>query len=371
MGKVEFSESFDFLRFFRGEATPEESEKLLKWLEADRRNRLRYFKIKRLWLESLGEKEGEKFAEQSWERIKYRLFNRAEAKKVPRFAGRRTDWKIYAIAASFGLMLIMGTYFLFKIDDLEMFSQQLNHIEVPYGSRSNIILPDGSEVWLNSGSKITYSSGFGKGQRDLTLTGEAFFDVKIRRGTPFVVKTNDLEISVLGTQFNVKSYPDEDVVETLLISGKVVIEDRNKEKEFAKVTLLPSQKMTYVKSKEINAQEKGKPIENKTSAKPIVAKVTTPKSLQVQVSAVRHVETDISWKDEKLVIRSESLGSMARKLERYYNVKIIFLDDRIKEYKFSGTLDEVTIDEVMRAISSTAPIRFQIEKNKVSLNSAR
>ncbi len=355
----------NFLKFFKGESSKEDTDALLKWIEEDKKNRQEYFMAKRLWLESL--EQDEEQVDRSWERLQYRLFG-VTGKSFGMRARRRTDLKVYALVASLALLLVTGVYTALRMNSLKSYEQNVNHVETPFGSRTNIILPDGTEVWLNSGSKLTYPTVFSGKNRVVNLSGEAFFDVKKYSGSEFIVRVPDLDIRALGTQFNVKSYPDEDIIETFLLEGKVVVDRRKNKSTFKPITLKPRQKLTFVKDQAGSLQEQidkpqDKPVEPVEKVQPIPRK-------QVQISHVIHPDADISWKDEKLVIYSETLLSLSRKLERYYNIEIEFQDEDTKNYVFSGTLDEVTIDEVMRAISVAAPISFSIEKNKVTLCSA-
>jgi len=356
-----------FLRFFRGEASNVEVNDLLVWLESDKKNRQEYFNAKRAWLESAGDQEEQ--IDRSWERLQYRLFRPSENDYMIR-ANRRTDWKIYALVASVAVLLVFGIYSRFRIDSLEQYGRNVNQVEAPFGSRANIVLPDGTEVWLNSGSKLTYALGYAARNREVMLNGEAFFDVKKHSRSAFIVHAKDLSIKALGTRFNIKSYPDERTVEAFLVDGKIVIDKKNHDDAFEPITLKPRQKLTYMENAEVAASvHKVQDIESQRSITKSIDKEEPTQ--QMNIASVTYPDVDISWKDEKLVIRSETLASMSRKLERFYNIEIIFENEEVRDYVFSGTLDEVTIDEVMRAISSAAPISFSIEKNRVKLYSAK
>jgi ferric-dicitrate binding protein FerR (iron transport regulator) len=122
-------------------------------------------------------------------------------------------------------------------------------IRAPFGARTEIILPDGSAVWLNAGSKIKYMNVFNRDNREIQLNGEAYFKVTKNTDLPFDVKTGDLSIQALGTEFNVKSYDDEDIIETTLVEGKIAIHQGRKQK--ASVYLEPHQQALYVKYNKI------------------------------------------------------------------------------------------------------------------------
>ena len=118
-------------------------------------------------------------------------------------------------------------------------------IRAPYGARTEIGLPDGSTVWLNAGSKIKYMNVFNIDNREIQLNGEAYFKVAKNADLPFDVKTGDLDIQALGTEFNVKSYDDEDIIETTLVEGKIAIKQGRKKKET--IYLEPNQQAVYMK----------------------------------------------------------------------------------------------------------------------------
>lgn len=342
-----------------------EADELLALLANSKENRLGYFFIKRIWLAGASSNTENENTERSWERLKFRMSEGQKSNSEKIKKPSKPAYKFLAIAASISLLIALISLFSLGIRSINHYSQNINEIEVPLGSRASLTLPDGSKVWLNSGSKFSYPHNFDKRSREVTLSGEAFFDVKKRSKIPFVVQANELRINVLGTRFNVKCYPDEQTVETVLVEGKVKIDEVAKGKLFEPVTLSPRQKLTYIKKStvaELSELSISKPIENE--------KKPDLKSLkkQLHITNVENVEEDISWKEEKLVIRSESLESIARKLERFYNVDITFKQDSIKGFKFSGTLEELSIEEVLRAIATTSPIEFTINKNKIILD---
>lgn len=358
-----------FLKYFRNQASEQESKELLAWLEEKKEHREQYFLAKRIWTESIKDEATENRTDHSWERLEYRLFG-SEKNNKPGRLRRNPDWKVYSLVASVAILLMFSVFMTLRLDSIKNFSKNVNRVEVPFGSRTNITLPDGTRVWLNSGSKLSYAQSFFTKNREVELNGEAYFDVAKHMGSTFIVHTNDLEIKALGTQFNVKAYPDDNIVETYLVEGKVVVDHGIEDSQFESVTLRPSQKLTYVKEESVSITEQKTGTENEAATQ-TVARDRKESEKKVKIALVRHPETDISWKDEKLVIRSETLASMSRKLERFYNITIEFADNEVKEYMFSGTLDEVTIDEVMKAISSTAPVKYDIHKNKVTIRTGR
>ncbi len=204
---------------------------------------------------------------------------------------------------------------------------ELIRIIIPYGKRSEITLADGTRVWLNSGSQFSYPAEFTKGLREVYLSGEAFFDVAKDQSSPFQVITNEIKVTVKGTRFNVISYANDPTVQTVLLSGKI---EAGKKKLFSgAVTLEPGERIIYDKQNEDISKDK------------------------VDVNLYS------SWIDGYLIFEEEPLVEIFKKLERYYNIRILTekLSGRIT---FSGKLDLADdLEKVLKNIAFSAP--FSVE----------
>lgn len=195
----------------------------------------------------------------------------------------------------------------------------VNQIVVPYGKRSKIILPDGSSLWINSGSCISYSSDF-VAKRKLNVQGEVYLDVRKDAAHPFVVKTNRLEVTVLGTSFNVTDYAKDTETAVVLVQGSVDVKVDNKEKK----RLVPNQRLS---------KENG----------------------VVKVDEV-DVYNYICWKDDAMNFDGQKLSDVLKSLSRYYNTKIE-ISGSLKDEKYYGSLDlNCTLDEVLESISLATPL---------------
>jgi ferric-dicitrate binding protein FerR (iron transport regulator) len=215
--------------------------------------------------------------------------------------------------------------------------QAMNKLSIPYGKRSHITLADGSEIWVNSGSQLVYPSSFDGDKRKVYLKGEAFFQVHEDKSKPFVVKTSDLDIQVLGTRFNVNSYQENDQIETVLVDGKVRIEQRGIHVFDRDVVLKPSERASFSKETKSMNREKVDP---------------------------RYYT---SWKDGYLYLQNEDLGDIVQKLRRIYNRDIV-LDDRLKSLTFSGKLDlRESLKKELTIISAAYPIRYSIGEEKITI----
>ena len=218
----------------------------------------------------------------------------------------RNILKVAAIAI-FVLSTSISFYYLLSDN---FFREKLASSEtvVPLGSQAKIILPDGTIAWLNSGSTLKYSNLYGKKNREVLLNGEGYFEVTKDKSKPFFVHTNNIQVKVLGTVFNVRSYMNDRTVEVNLLEGKVDVSmlDNNSSK---KLILIPNEKMIY----------------NKNTKTMYSCKADAAKSAQ--------------WTIGKLCFVNSSLKDISKDLERKYNVKIILESDRVKNEIFSGSLD--------------------------------
>jgi ferric-dicitrate binding protein FerR (iron transport regulator) len=215
------------------------------------------------------------------------------------------------------------------------------NIEVPYGSRSKVELPDGSKVTLNAGSRLRYENGFGNSTRIVFLEGEAFFDVKKDSDHPFYVNTLGVRIKVTGTTFDVKAYPEEDNIEATLITGRVQMFMSNDQQEERPAAILyPGQKALY---------EKGK-------------------GREIRVSEVPKPELAIAWADDQFVFDNVSFEELSVRIARWYNVEIILNYPALKTARFSGRFDKETIEQAMKALTLVTPFHFSIEKNRITIN---
>lgn len=238
-----------------------------------------------------------------------------------------------------------------------------NEVTVPLGARSLVSLPDGSTVWLNAGSKIRYHNFFNEQSRQVSLEGEAYFKIAKKGALPFTVKTDELNIVALGTEFNVKAYNDEKIIETTLVEGSISILNKRSDNKGSKqeVCLKPCQKAVYIKNKQ---QLEIKEIQNLTVTNP---EITHPKEGSLYVASKVDTNPIIAWKYDKLIFRGEELHNIATKLERKYNISISFDSEDVKQFKFTGKLEDETITQVLDVIKLTAPIEYILEGKQVTI----
>ncbi|SHJ81154.1 FecR family protein [Arenibacter nanhaiticus] len=212
-----------------------------------------------------------------------------------------------------------------------------NTLKVPYGKQFDLILSDGTHVFLNSGTSLRYPVAFVKGrERSVFLTGEAFFEVAEDKEHPFIVNANDMEVKVLGTKFNVSHYPEDPNIQTVLVEGSVSLQLKNSENShFGPTILAPGHKGEWRKN------ENGISVEN--------------------------VDTNLytAWVQGKLVFRNTSFKAIRKALERRYNVTILNKNPALDDQVFDATFDIETIEEVLESFSKSYDIAYIIKNNEV------
>ncbi len=240
-------------------------------------------------------------------------------------------WRSISIAAvlvfAFLFYSIVNTFIVNKNSTPEYFE-----IYVPPAKQSRLNLPDGTKVWVNSETIIKYSNRFNLSERNIYLTGEAYFEVTKNKDLPFCVISNGAKIKVVGTKFNVKGYTDENKVETVLVEGKVEL-SRVGDKSGGTIELRPGDKA--------------------------ILDLTTSK---VAISREDIVD-DIAWKDGKLIFRNSPLEEVCKILSRHYNVEIILSDDTemLLQHPFTFTVVNETLPLVLEYLCKAAPLKFSTE----------
>lgn len=228
------------------------------------------------------------------------------------------------------------------------------------GSRTHLSLPDGSKVWVNAGSRIDYDKNFGGAFRDVHLAGEAFFDVAPDANRPFIVHTRGLDIRVLGTSFNVKSYPTDRTTEATLIRGSIEVSIHNRPKD--KIILHPNEKI--VVSNDTNL--------NNVSSEPRRRQITADQSPLVIRKPTLYEHTgpmiETSWVNNKLIFQEEEFNDLARQMERWYGVTIRFDDSRLGKLQFTGIFEKETIQQALEALRLAEKFNYTVEGSAITIH---
>lgn len=308
------------LRYFSGELTQNERRELLSRVENDDILKAEFIRLQNISAitELHPDTNDREIGEKSYPLFTQHLKERRRKSRTIRLL-KYAAVGLILIASSVG-----GTIFL---QDRGMDSS-MNTLYVPPGQRAQVTLQDGTEVWLNAQSTLTYPSRFTKRSRKVELTGEAFFDVASNSKT-FIVSTQDIEMHVLGTQFNVYSYPDVDYIQTDLIEGSLKIrENGGKERE---ALLSPNQKMVY-------------------------------RDNNMAISTISDPD-HMLWKEGIYSFQNERLIDIIEKLQLYYDVRIIVEDPDIFNTRYTGKFRQRDgIDEILRILQTIQP--FKIAKDR-------
>jgi len=237
-----------------------------------------------------------------------------------------------------------------------------SEISAGAGSRTHLVLPDGTKVWLNAGSRLNYDKNFGTKLREVNLNGEAFFDVAHNAGKPFVIHTDRIDIRVLGTRFNVKSYPTDKTTEATLINGSIEVSVRDRPNE--KIILKPNEKL--VVANDDSALLRKDPRSDKNPANESLVSIRKP-TYEQHTGAI--IET--SWVENKLAFQDEEFWALARQMERWYGISIRFATPALEQLHFTGSFQKETIAEALEALKlTTEPERafnYTIHENQITI----
>ncbi len=232
-----------------------------------------------------------------------------------------------------------------------------NEVSTRNGSRTQIQLLDGSTVWLNAGSKLNYGKDFGQKQREVYLTGEAFFDVVKNPHKPFIIHTKAIDVRVLGTQFNVRSYPTDKIVETSLIRGvvEVLVKGRGE-----KWVIHPNEKLLV---ENVSSQEE-------LQKKPETIQPVRGKMVEVAIKPLTYqfndsVAVEAAWVKNKLSFKDEPFSEVAKKLERWYDIEIEFKNESAKNLMMKGTFVNETLQKALEALEFSFGFKYSLRGNKV------
>lgn len=277
----------------------------------------------------------------------------SEAKLIP-LATRKNKW--YWIAASVAAIITICLFvFLPAAKVNKPVSLAENTVSTKAGSKSKIQLPDGTQVWLNGDSKIEYNENFNGKFREVKLTGEAFFDVVKNKEKPFIIHTSEMDVRVLGTAFNVRSYPGESTTETALIRGSVEIFLRKN--PYKKYLLKPNDKLVLLNNIT--------PAADSTNPDDIEKQTVRMKKVRLDKAGTDVVET--MWVKNKLAFDNEQLEKILSETERWYNVKIELKNEKAKLFRFSGVFENKPLTDVMEALCLAAHLHYQVKDAAVTI----
>lgn len=202
------------------------------------------------------------------------------------------------------------------------------------------VLADGTNVWLNKKSTISYNDDFGKKKREIFLEGEAYFDVVKNADVPLIIHAGGIDIEVKGTAFNVNAYPKNNAVQVALVRGAIAVTDRQNSKN--SVLLKPNDKLFFS------------------------AKLTqSENAFQIVKLNPTFLLKDASWVADTLTFNKEKLHDLALKLEKKYDVKVEIQSEKLKEKRFTGSFTNETLDQALQALKLSYPFTYTVNQRVV------
>lgn len=283
---------------------------------------------------------------------------------------RRYQMKRWLVAAAV-LIITLGTGWLVLLRPASIVNEVMvlatnnpNEVTTQPASRSQLTLPDGSKVWLNASSKLSYSNGFGEENRNVWLEGEGFFEVFKNKELPFIIHTSRMNIKVTGTVFNVRAYPQEATSETALIEGSVEVA-LSGEKEW-KYHLKPRQKLVVdnhgISIDKIN----NGPVTKFTPGTTVPSYTASLQSLSRPLADSQVVET--AWVYNLLSFSDESFRQVANKMEKWYGVTIILLENDMENWHFTGSFRNESLTEALTALQLSTAFNFVVKGHTIYIS---
>ena len=323
-----------------GSISEEANLRLQNWLTASGENRLYYDHIKNLWSSlDLIHEEDQYDADRAFLFFKDRVQEENKNSGKSSYKRKHFDLRPILRYAAVAIPFLLLSYFSYGYYKLQQESQKaplLSEVVVPNGSKTCLTLQDGSTVWLNAGSRIQYDSDFGKKNRLVKLSGEAYLEVAKNKECPFIVEAGEVKVKVLGTRFNVNAYAENENIEVALLQGSVEME----------TTTGHSVKLSPHDIAKFNTSSK---------------KTTLRKNCNLSENA-------IDWTKNRLIFNGESFEQIIHALERNFNVRINIHNAAIINRRFIGDfVNNETIEQIFNVMSSDGKFRYTIKGNVIDV----
>lgn len=311
-------------------------KELEEWLAESVEHENYFMQQQELWFSAVDKRETDRYnPDRAFTLFKDRVAGSRDTDRTLRQKFKLSSVWRYAAVVAVLCAISCFSYWRGESQVKEHFAEMT--VEAPLGSKTKLFLPDGTLVWLNAGSRIAYSQGFGVEDRLVKLTGEGYFEVKKDEELPFSVQTKALRVEVLGTKFNFRDYPEDEEAIVSLLEGKVALDNliRSEKRSF----LIPNERVVL----------------DKKSGTMQLEKVVAASASQ--------------WTNGYLFFDEELLPDIAKELERSYGVKIDITSEALKEFRFYGNFvrREQSINEVMEALAATGKIRYEMKDSHIIL----
>jgi len=334
------------IKVLTNQATPEECVMLNDWVKKSDDNRNFFLRFRNVWLASSQIVIPDKISTSKALENVYRKINSSQAVEIASTdinlhpGGIRSLSKYLRIAALWILLIGVGAVFsiLFINPGGIMNRNSVVSVMVPRGSKALTVLPDSTVVWLNAGTIIEYKVQENKPVREVTIKGEAYFNVSKDPEHPFTVNAGEMIIMAYGTEFNVKAYPDEKAVVTTLVEGSVTVEIKNKLSN--KTLLRPDEQAIYFKPT------------SQCSENFLVTKGIDPSLFTI-------------WINDQIQIKGKTLEDFAVMLERKYDVTVHFDDNALRDIRFTGIIENETIEQILELIKISSNVDYRIDGREI------
>lgn len=275
---------------------------------------------------------------------------------------RRRLLVMTASSVFFILMILTGFYFYNKSGSSITNKIATSEVSTKKGSRTKVQLPDGTTVWLNSSSKLTYDNqNFGKQIREVSLSGEAYFDVVKNKTKPFIIHTAKMDIKVLGTVFNVKCYPGEKTTETSLIHGSVEVSLKGRQE---KILMKPNEKLIFTNEDKILAEKTS----NNLPANSVTKNNSVIQIRHLTLYPTNNQIVETGWVQNKLVFTNETLEDVASKMQRWYSVTIIIKSEQLKKELLTGNFEKESIQQALKALQYTTRFNYKTTNDTITIS---
>lgn len=326
MEKTDYIQLFD--KFLLKQASAEEIQVLIQWLKSEGS------------FQDWADEEWNAAASEMDTKLQRQLFGQIKEKIsqidrtcLPEKENRPRKFYLWSARVASVILLLLMTGLSVHYYTMSQMIMPDMIVSVEKGQKANVVLPDGSKVWVNSDSQLSYGSRFNQKERVLSLEGEAYFEVTPDKDRPFIVETDELAVRALGTSFNVKSYEEEKDASTVLMTGKVEVTS-----DYDRLVLNPNERIVF--NKQTGHMEK---------------------------STVENTGDYINWKYNALTFNGETFENIVHTLERYYNTRIVFESETLKKYRFTGTPGNTSLESILQILSLTSPLSYEVRDSMIIL----
>lgn len=321
-----------FIKYLQGICTDKEFEELVLWFKLESQTVSGREMIRQVWMDY--EPEAGTVDVTKYNRILDKIHHQINIDQSSRpfpIQKRNRRIRVLNVLTRVAAILLLPVLLLLiytNSPEKQQFTANNNEleIEVPAGGRMQVVLGDGTKVWLNAESKLSYPYQFKGNERVVKLSGEGFFDVAQNKEIPFIVKTDHLSVKATGTAFDVNAYPGEKNVETTLVEGHVILYDQSNQKI---KDLTPNEYLKFNFDKNKYTMETG------------------------------DINKYVAWKDGLLVFKNDPIFEVVKRLERWYNVNIEITDERVKDFTYTATFANESLVQALDFMGIATPIRYQ------------